>query len=297
MIRTVAARRRARPRPVAAVPHPSRSPRRGLLAVEGIVAARDPHFFPEQDVGAAPPATLLCFEAGPRRPRRDRVDGFVDRKVEALLAHRSQWRSTMGIDERPDEAAPRVRGRGRTTEARAAGIYARRYAPARPSPASTTSRRSRDPDAKRDPGEPGPLTRMPKTSALLGGALARRATSRTLRRRSLLLRGLAALLRRSLFLAALRLAGAFFASLLRGLAALLGRGPSWLPCACGAFFAAALLRGLRRFFASPSSRLPSASRSLPLRGRLLRGLALGRGLLGGPSLRCLLSRRHGHHLS
>ena len=28
---------------------------------------------------------------------------WVDRKIEALLAHRSQWRSTMGIDDDPDD--------------------------------------------------------------------------------------------------------------------------------------------------------------------------------------------------
>lgn len=74
----------------------------GLLAVEGIVAARDPHFFPEQDLAPHRPATLLLFEPG-RVDHLERVAGYVDRKVAALLAHRSQWRSTMAIDAAPDE--------------------------------------------------------------------------------------------------------------------------------------------------------------------------------------------------
>jgi LmbE family N-acetylglucosaminyl deacetylase len=73
----------------------------GLLVTSGIVAARDPHFFPEQGVAPHRPATLLCFEPG-RVDHVENVDGYVDRKIEALLAHRSQWRSTMAIDERPD---------------------------------------------------------------------------------------------------------------------------------------------------------------------------------------------------
>jgi LmbE family N-acetylglucosaminyl deacetylase len=73
----------------------------GLLAAEGIVAARDPHFFPEQPLAPSRPATLLLFESA-RVDHVERVDGFVERKVDALLCHRSQWRSTMGIDSDPE---------------------------------------------------------------------------------------------------------------------------------------------------------------------------------------------------
>ena len=73
----------------------------GLLVTSGIVAARDPHFFPEQGVAPYRPSTLLCFEPG-RVDHVENVDGYVDRKIEALLAHRSQWRSTMAIDDHPD---------------------------------------------------------------------------------------------------------------------------------------------------------------------------------------------------
>jgi hypothetical protein len=43
----------------------------------------------------------LCFEAG-LVDHVENVDGYVDRKIDALLAHRSQWRSTMAIDEHPE---------------------------------------------------------------------------------------------------------------------------------------------------------------------------------------------------
>lgn len=73
----------------------------GRLAVDGIVAARDPHFFAEQDLTPFRPRTLLLFEAG-RVDHLERVHEHLDRKVAALLAHRSQWRSTMGIDSAPE---------------------------------------------------------------------------------------------------------------------------------------------------------------------------------------------------
>ncbi|MCZ7527051.1 MAG: PIG-L family deacetylase [Acidimicrobiia bacterium] len=68
----------------------------GLLTVEGIVAARDPHFFPGR---GAPhrPDHLLLFEADVV-DHLEGVEGYVDAKVRSLLCHRSQWRSTMGID-------------------------------------------------------------------------------------------------------------------------------------------------------------------------------------------------------
>ncbi len=68
----------------------------GQLAIDGIVAARDPHFFPG---AGAPhrPEHLLLFEAEVVDHLEDVAD-TIDAKVTALFAHRSQWRSTMGID-------------------------------------------------------------------------------------------------------------------------------------------------------------------------------------------------------
>jgi LmbE family N-acetylglucosaminyl deacetylase len=74
----------------------------GLLAVEGVVAARDPHFFPEQALPHHRPDTLLLFEADEPDHVED-VAGFADAKLAALHSHTSQLLSTMHIDE---DAAP-----------------------------------------------------------------------------------------------------------------------------------------------------------------------------------------------
>jgi LmbE family N-acetylglucosaminyl deacetylase len=78
----------------------------GFLAIEGIVAARDPHFFPESRREPHRPRVCLCFESD-APDHVERVDAWVDRKIEALLRHRSQWRSTMRIDDRPEEQQAR----------------------------------------------------------------------------------------------------------------------------------------------------------------------------------------------
>ncbi len=70
----------------------------GHLAVEGVVAARDPFFFPEQGVPHHRPQALLLFEADAPDHLED-VTGFVDAKVAALEAHASQFETTHGIDE------------------------------------------------------------------------------------------------------------------------------------------------------------------------------------------------------
>lgn len=80
----------------------------GRLVIDGLVAARDPHFF--ADLGTHHrPDELLLFEA-------QVVDHFeavdaaaVDAKVASLLAHQSQWRSTMAIDDGSDDELRRTR--------------------------------------------------------------------------------------------------------------------------------------------------------------------------------------------
>lgn len=72
----------------------------GWLTVDGVVAARDPHFHPHHDVAHHRPEALLLFEADDADHAED-VTGFRDQKLAALLAHRSQWRSTMFIE--PDD--------------------------------------------------------------------------------------------------------------------------------------------------------------------------------------------------
>lgn len=85
----------------------------GFLATDGIVAARDPHFFPEQ--GAAPhrPTTLLLWEADTVDHVED-VTGFEERKLAALLEHKSQHVTTMGIS--GDTSDEEVRFRRRILE-------------------------------------------------------------------------------------------------------------------------------------------------------------------------------------
>jgi LmbE family N-acetylglucosaminyl deacetylase len=68
----------------------------GFLTVDGLVAARDPQFFP--DAGAPHrPSCLLLFEAE-EPDHYESIEPFLPTKVAALLSHRSQWRSTMRID-------------------------------------------------------------------------------------------------------------------------------------------------------------------------------------------------------
>src|SRR4029077_13534614 len=74
----------------------------GFLLTDSIVAARDPHFFPEPGVEPHRPTTLLLWEADEPYHVED-VGAHLETKVAALLAHHSQFRSTMGID---DEADP-----------------------------------------------------------------------------------------------------------------------------------------------------------------------------------------------
>ena len=103
----------------------------GLLVVEGIVAARDPHFFPEQAEAPHRPSHLLLWEADAPDHVEDIGTG-LEAKLAALLEHRSQYRSTMEIDDPAStEQADRFRARirERAAEAGAAGgvAYGERF--------------------------------------------------------------------------------------------------------------------------------------------------------------------------
>ena len=69
----------------------------GFIVTDSIVAARDPHFFADQDLLPHRPSALLLWEADEPNHVED-VTEFVQTKIEALLAHESQLQSTMGID-------------------------------------------------------------------------------------------------------------------------------------------------------------------------------------------------------
>jgi LmbE family N-acetylglucosaminyl deacetylase len=70
----------------------------GFLTVDGVVAARDPHFFPDQQVEHHRPSALLLFEADEPDHVEEAGDDAVARKLTALEAHRSQLRSTMRVE-------------------------------------------------------------------------------------------------------------------------------------------------------------------------------------------------------
>ena len=91
----------------------------GFLAVEGIVAARDPHFFPEMQVPPHRPTTLLLWEADEVDHVED-VTGHAPAKVAALLEHRSQFHTTHEIDDPADEG--QVERFRRRIEAELAGM-------------------------------------------------------------------------------------------------------------------------------------------------------------------------------
>jgi LmbE family N-acetylglucosaminyl deacetylase len=95
----------------------------GFLMTDAVVAARDPHFFPELGLRHHRPSALLLWEADEPNHTED-IGGFLEHKLRALLAHRSQFRSTHNIDDPADEAQVR-RFRERVTDrAREHGVDA-----------------------------------------------------------------------------------------------------------------------------------------------------------------------------
>ncbi len=84
----------------------------GLLACEGIVAARDPHFFPGEGGRHHRPEHLLLWEADQPDHVED-VTSTVDTKLAALEAHESQFESTMKAVDLDELAAFRDRIRDR----------------------------------------------------------------------------------------------------------------------------------------------------------------------------------------
>lgn len=68
----------------------------GFIATDAIVAARDPHFFPDQRLSPHRPDALLLWEADEPNHVED-VAVTVEVKIDALLAHESQHETTMEI--------------------------------------------------------------------------------------------------------------------------------------------------------------------------------------------------------
>ncbi len=75
----------------------------GLLVTDGIVAARDPLFFPELGDPPHRPTAILLWEADEVNHVEQVGPAYVDAKIRALLAHRSQLRSTMDVEDPDDQ--------------------------------------------------------------------------------------------------------------------------------------------------------------------------------------------------
>jgi LmbE family N-acetylglucosaminyl deacetylase len=87
----------------------------GMLVCDAIVAARDPHFFPEHGIPHHRPSQLLLFEADAPDHLED-VSDWVDHKLAALEAHVSQFESTMKASDEEQLDAFRTRIRDRLAE-------------------------------------------------------------------------------------------------------------------------------------------------------------------------------------
>lgn len=84
----------------------------GQLVCDAIVAARDPHFFPEHGIAHHRPDALLLWEADTVHHVED-VSAYVDAKLHALAAHASQFESTMKATDTEQLAAFETRMRAR----------------------------------------------------------------------------------------------------------------------------------------------------------------------------------------
>jgi len=76
----------------------------GWISLDAVVAARDPHFLRGSGLAPHRPSAVLLFEADEPDHVED-VDGFLDTKVDAALAHRSQFETTHGIPSDDDGTA------------------------------------------------------------------------------------------------------------------------------------------------------------------------------------------------
>ena len=75
----------------------------GWLTVDGIAAARDPHFFPELGLAPHRPDALLLFEADEPDHAED-TSGHEAAKATALEAFISQYETTLDLPPEPEEA-------------------------------------------------------------------------------------------------------------------------------------------------------------------------------------------------
>ena len=69
----------------------------GLAALDAVVAAREPLFFPDQGVPHHRPAAILLWSSDEPDHAEPATPEAIDRKITALLCHTSQAETTMGI--------------------------------------------------------------------------------------------------------------------------------------------------------------------------------------------------------
>lgn len=90
----------------------------GFLTCDALVAARDPHFFPEHGVAPHRPSALLLFEADEPDHAEEVDETGLTAKLAALESHLSQFESTMfiaeGADHEVSEATVRFRAEVRS---------------------------------------------------------------------------------------------------------------------------------------------------------------------------------------
>ncbi|MBT8212198.1 MAG: PIG-L family deacetylase, partial [Acidimicrobiia bacterium] len=86
----------------------------GTAAIDGMVAARDHLFFPQQGLGPHRPDAMLLWSADAPDHMEPLGDDDIAAKIAALLEHESQGTTTMGgaeMDElKRDEFEARIRG-------------------------------------------------------------------------------------------------------------------------------------------------------------------------------------------
>jgi LmbE family N-acetylglucosaminyl deacetylase len=68
----------------------------GMLAIDAVVAAREPRFYPNQGFEAHRPSAVLLWSADETDHAEPVNDDSFEAKIEALLCHTSQSETTMG---------------------------------------------------------------------------------------------------------------------------------------------------------------------------------------------------------
>ncbi len=74
----------------------------GFLALNAVVGARDPLFFPELEMEPFRPEKIMLFEAD-EVDHVEEIGNWLDTKVKSLLEHQSQYKSTMDISDPKDQ--------------------------------------------------------------------------------------------------------------------------------------------------------------------------------------------------